>query len=430
MKAHFENLSDPKPSSAQNLMPLAITIFFQMLPATLVAPAIRPLFAQYHASNEGAMHAFMGINMLGAAIAAPLMSMWFIKGGSPRKILAVLTLSDALLLLAVACPISTTVVLFLRFLEGATHVGAATILLAQASTVSHRHSGGRIMGIAGAAIISAVALGNAIGGLTTTIDPRVPFWLGSVILASIGVASMMSNKRFGASQHSFKTSPFSVLKKRRALIVPICAAFIERFTVGCIIVTFSLFAHRAYEMSDRNIGLLFALLTFTFALSMYPIGHWSDRLARSLILVTGGAIYAVALALLGHVSPALLPIVMIAAGAASSMIYAPTLAYASELAVPEERTQVMALVNSAGCLGMLLGPMMAGILSVVLRTAEDPLRGYRGVFLFAALSVIVWLIASARWLVERLRQEQPQLECPWKKITAQTKPLAEKTSIN
>lgn len=50
---------------------LALLVLIQMLPATLVTPAIRPFFATWHGGHEGAMHAFMALNMLGGLLAAP-----------------------------------------------------------------------------------------------------------------------------------------------------------------------------------------------------------------------------------------------------------------------------------------------------------------------------------------------------------------------
>ena len=50
---------------------LIAAVFLQMLPATLLAPAIRPLFAELHGGAEGPMHAFMSLNMLGAILTTP-----------------------------------------------------------------------------------------------------------------------------------------------------------------------------------------------------------------------------------------------------------------------------------------------------------------------------------------------------------------------
>jgi hypothetical protein len=61
----------------------------------------------------------------------------------------------------------------------------------------------------------------------------------------------------------------------------------------------------------------------------------------------------------------------------------------------------MALINVAGCTGMLLGPMCAGIASAIGRHRVDAVFGYRLGFYLAAGSLVIWLVFSARWLVTR-----------------------------
>lgn len=55
---------------------------------------------------------------------------------------------------------------------------------------------------------------------------------------------------------------------------------------------------------------------------------------------------------------------------------------------------VMALFNGAGCIGMLLGPPVAGMTAAFAKTAEDPTRGYEAALLLAALSVTIWFFVS------------------------------------
>ena len=399
---------------------LIALIFLQMLPATLLTPAIRPLFALYHGGSEGAMHTFMAINMLGAAIAAPIIGVRLDRIRRVDLLLAVMVVVDAALLLSLAWPLPTAMVLTLRFLEGAAHVGAATVLLAEAAAIARARGAGRAMGMAGAAIIFAVALGSLIGGLAIRVDVRAPFWLGGAILFCVGLLAYRMHNSFAVVIERKEPMTLGFLKANRVLMVPILAAFIERFTVGCIIVTFALFAHHAHSLSDGTIGLLFAVLTFSFAISMYPVGRLTERVPRAYVLGGGSALYGVSLALLGFVPAALLPVVMIAAGISSSMLYAPTLSYATTLSDASLRARVMALINSAGCFGMLAGPMVAGMISAAARRLDDPLQGYRAVFLMAALSVVVWLLAARTWLLARLREEKPEALCPLKVIATPT----------
>ena len=110
---------------------LIAAVFLQMLPATLLAPAIRPLFAQVHQGAEGPMHAFMSLNMLGGILITPLIARLASSGGasSARWLMALAGL-DAILLAVVSLPLATPLVLVLRTVEGAAHLGAASLLLA------------------------------------------------------------------------------------------------------------------------------------------------------------------------------------------------------------------------------------------------------------------------------------------------------------
>ena len=127
---------------------LIAAVFLQMLPATLLAPAIRPLFAQVHAGAEGPMHAFMSLNMLGGILITPLIARLASSGSAASLGRWVMLLAglDALLLIAVSMPLATPLVLVLRTIEGAAHLGAASLLLARAAGYKPLVGAGRAMG--------------------------------------------------------------------------------------------------------------------------------------------------------------------------------------------------------------------------------------------------------------------------------------------
>jgi MFS family permease len=291
-------------------------------------------------------------------------------------------------------------------LEGAAHVGAATLLLAEAAALRGVIGDGRAMGLAGAGIMSAIALGSSLGGVAISVDSRAPFWLGSLISAGVAMTAWSGPGRVVPVARLVESRGFGSLRLYRTLLVPITAAFVERFTVGCIVVTFALFAHRVHGVTDGGVGYLFSLLTLPFALLVYPVGRLSERIPRAALLGTGAALYGASLMALGRVPTSGLPWTMLAAGSSSALLFAPTLCYAATLGGPDTRGRAMALVNAAGCLGMLLGPAAAGITCAAFRTPADPSRGYQAVFALAAASVAVWTLASAPWLLRRLREEQ------------------------
>ncbi len=389
---------------------LIAAVFLQMLPATLLAPAIRPLFAEFHGGAEGPMHAFMSLNMLGAILTTPLIARLVSSGGAKglARWLMVLAGLDAILLAVVSLPLGTALVLFLRTLEGAAHLGAATLLLARAAAFKPLVGAGRAMGLAGAAVMLAIAFGSGLGGLLVGVSPRLPFLVGAALSLTVAVAAPFLYASTLPVEHSEAAAKSRLRWRDPDVFGPLSAAFVERFTVGLIIVTFALFATKAHGLSDRSIGLLYSMLMLPFALLMYPASRLGDRMPRAALLGLGTLLYGLAITSLALVPKGGLPLSMVAAGIASSFMYGTVLCYAATLVPSESRGRMMALVNTAGALGMFLGPLFGGIMVAMGRNSADPLSAYRNVFFLAGAVCASWVVLQSPWLVARLGLEREE----------------------
>src|SRR5262249_15226989 len=272
--------------------------------------------------------------------------------------------ADALLLLVLPLPLPTAAVLALRTVEGGAHVGSATLLIAAMAARGSR--GGRSMGLAGAAIMAAVALRSALGGLLLQRDPRAPSRAASVLAAA---AAIYGPRRCGADPHPESRPPLrELLAVARTLAAPLGLAFAARFSIGCLIVTFALLVHARHGLDDSTVGLLFSSMLVPFAAATYPVARLGTRVPPAGILGGGAFLWAACLPALGWARTWALFPTMVAGGLASAFILAPILGYAA--AAPGGRAQAMALVNSASCLGMVLGPAAAGITIALLRRAH------------------------------------------------------------
>ena len=387
---------------------LIAAVFLQMLPATLLAPAIRPLFAQFHGGAEGPMHAFMSLNMLGAILTTPLIARLVSSGSAANSARWLMTLAglDAILLVVVSLPLATPLVLLLRTFEGAAHLGAATLLLARAAAYKPLGGAGRAMGMAGGAVMLAIAFGSGLGGVLVGEGPRLPFFVGATLSLIVALAAPFLYASTLPAEPTEAAKPRSLSLRDANVLGPLSAAFVERFTVGLIIVTFALFATKTHGLSDRSIGLLYSMLMLPFALLMYPASRLGDRMPRAALLGVGTLLYGAAITSLALAPKALLPVSMMAAGIASSFMYGTVLCYAATLVPAEMRGRMMALVNTAGALGMLLGPMCGGIMVATFRNQADPLSAYRNVFYLAGAVCMAWVIIQGPWLFKRLETER------------------------
>ncbi|MFO0571417.1 MAG: MFS transporter [Polyangiaceae bacterium] len=385
--------------------PITALVFVQMLPATLVVPAIRPLFALWHHGNEGAMHAFMGVNMLGAAVLAPALSRWKPALRAPLKTVALLSALDALTWLICLSPVSTPIVLGARALEGAAHVSATSLLMAEAARSGKLGRLSHVMGLVGAALLLAIAAGSAIGGLCVRWGPAVPFQIAAALSLVVAASSVFWQRTEPPRTGELAaTAPRPTWATLRALAGVISVAFVARFTVGCVVVSFALFAHKVHALGDGRVGALFACMTLPFALLIYPASRLGDRVPRAVLLGGSVLLHGAALALLGWVPAAALSLVMLLAGTASAGTFAVVLCYSAS-AEGVSRSGAMAWVNAAGCLGMISGTAAGGIASAVWRDLSDPGRGHRAAFLVAAGALALWWLLALPWLRARYRKE-------------------------
>jgi MFS family permease len=368
---------------------LPLFIFVQMLPVTLLIPTVRPLFAE-RGDSESVMHAFMSLNMLGAAIAAPLVGRFIDAGNLRRRAIFVLALADALLILSFSASLPAPLLLVFRFLEGAAHISVLTMLMAEAAARAREQNRPKLVGLAGAAIMGAVAFGSAIGAAILSFGPGAVLLTGGLLSLSI---ALLAPSQMGEHIPAPRSKFSELFQAGRDLWVSVGAAFVARFAIGCLVVTFALYAHHEHNLSDQEIGVLFSAMTITCFLATYPAARLSDRWSPACVLTLGAGLYAVSLALLVFVGAGQLFALMVAGGLGCAGIFSAALAHAAQRS-SAQRGMVMALFNGAGCIGMLLGPPIAGITAAFGKTADDPNRGYEAALLVAAISVAIWFFVS------------------------------------
>jgi AAHS family 3-hydroxyphenylpropionic acid transporter len=383
------------PSDARELTLVALLIFSAVLSGTLLIPAVRPFMAGIAPGSDGAAHAFVSLNLLGGMLGAPLLGWLADRSGARRSLLAALAALDGMLLLLCAARPPLAIVLVARGLQGAANMGALSLLLAG---LRGHGSGreGRTMGLAGSAMIAAVAVGAPLGALLLGRGEQAPIIAAGLLALAVAGGSLALSPPPAPVRAS--VSPWSLLGRPQLLRLPVLWIAVERFAVGCLVVTFSLHARDRLGLDGRAAGFLLSWFVVPFALAVYPLGRFGDRLGRAALVAGGFGAYGLGLIVLGRVPAALLPVLLLCLGLASAFIYAPSLCWAGALAPRGLRATAMALLNAAGGLGMLLGTALAGVLGAQLRRRGWGAGAHEVIFALAGLVQLVALAASARAL--------------------------------
>ncbi|PWC21514.1 MFS transporter [Brenneria nigrifluens] len=140
-------------------------------------------------------------------------------------------------------------------------------------------------------------------------------------------------------------------------------------------------------MTATQVGCALALLL------LVPLGDLVNR--RHLMLAQLGALTAALIAVALATTPLYLLAGMLAVGMLGTAMTQGLIAYAATAAAPQERGRVVGAAQGGVVIGLLLARVMAGIIA--------DLAGWRGVYLFSALLMLLLAVALWRALPHQAR---------------------------
>lgn len=395
----------PAPS-ARAFAALTLALFLTMLPVTMLVPVLKELVLDRFGEARAWAHAFMSINMIGAAIFAPLGGAIADRLGRRRPVLVLAALADALLLWSMPQADSLALLMALRFLEGGAHIVALTTIMAMAADWADPARRGRVMGLIGSALIFGTAVGAPLGGRLGQVQPALVFQAGATISLLVAVVAAAAFRAGPLRQRSRSLSEaFALLRSRPQLATVYALAFVDRLCVGVIVSSFVLYLGECCGLSPAQRGGLLASFLFPFAILCYPVGRLADHLGRVRLMLAGNIGFGLMFAAYGLLPTSWLLPAMLASGVLSALLFSPNLAICSDLAPPTQRASAYAGFNAAGSLGFFLGPVVgAAACQTASLVACDVPTGYRLAFICAGAAVVSCALLVARPL-SRLRLE-------------------------
>ena len=372
----------------------AILMFIAMLSLTLMAPCIKEFIIDRFGASNTEASMFFSLEMLAYVIFAVVWGSLSDKCGKRKPFIVFGFGGSAVLYFLMAQANTLSLLLILRFIQGAITVMAWSLVMTSALDCVHKTSYGKTMGVIGMAMMLGMASGAPIGGLLAEkYGVFFPMYFASFLflLGTLISATLIRDVRIENKPDTMLES-VKVLVEKRELAIPYVFSFVDRFTVAFFILAFPLYLFDAFGFSIAERGLYQALLLFPFILLQYPFGKLSDKIGRTLPLIIGSFFYGLEMCLVGFVGRTTLIALMLCCGVFAAMMFPSTIALVGDLSPRNKRGTAIGGFNVFGSLGFVAGFSAAGILS--------DMYGYCTSFILGGFSEMLVALVAIPFLVK------------------------------
>jgi MFS family permease len=369
----------------------SLAMFLALVPVTLLVPGLDELVVVRHGGSDSAAHAFMTVNLLAGMIAIPLLMRRLRRLGDLRRWLAALFLLDAIAFIGMSGAQSLTGLFAFRMLDGAVHLPAVTLLMVSANRDAGERRGASLGALA-SALMLGITVGSPLGGWLVH-SGRSVYDVGAAVFVVAALVSLMA-----PSMSAAPGAPrnYHWQWRRPEGWVPLGYAFLDRFSIGIFVSTFTLFLAREHQVDPAQRGWLVALFMLPFAALCYPVGRFAERVGWFPLLVGGNVAFGLVYGSYGITPLDLLPASMVLSGIASAFIFAPSLLLVSDLVRRGHGEGLFGVFQVAGSLGFLAGPMVGGML--VALTGGDGRPAYESIFAIVGIAELGLALASVALL--------------------------------
>jgi MFS transporter, DHA1 family, tetracycline resistance protein len=379
-------------------------VFIDLIGFGMIIP-ILPLYAQRFHATEWQIGILIASYSFMQFLGSPILGWLSDKYGRKPVLLCSLTGSAAGYILMAGA--TSLVMLFLaRILAGVAgaSVGTASAYIADITPPENRS---KRIGLIGAAFGIGFVLGPAIGGILSQWSVVAPFWFAA-ILSTLNAILMWivlpEPERYAARQQgplNLRQTFHQAGSWRLGIIIITYFIAIAGFAIVTVI--YPQVGQRRFELNQSQISYIFVMLGLIgAAIQGGGIGKLSKRFGDVGLAIAGFAIMSVSMLLMPFAGSLPFFLLLSAGLAVGNSLSQPTVnALASKGATAALQGRVLGVVQSAGSLGRVFGPILAGFL-----LAGDHARpnGQYGNSPFIAGGI---LIAIAFALATNLRRPEP-----------------------
>jgi MFS family permease len=235
-----------------------------------------------------------------------------------------------------------------------------------------------------------ITVGSPLGGWLVQKGGSAVYDAGAAVFVVAAIVSLLAPATSPATEA--RRNRYAWQWRRPESWVPLGYAFMDRFSIGIFVSTFTLFLAREHQVGPEGRGWLVALFMMPSAALCYPVGRLAERVGWFPLLVAGNVAFGIVYGAYGITPASLLPASMVLSGISSAFIFAPSLLLVSDLVRRGHGEGLFGIFQIAGSLGFLAGPMVGGVL--VALTGADGRPAYEQIFAAVGLAELGLALAS------------------------------------
>ncbi|HSZ26548.1 MAG TPA: MFS transporter [Chthoniobacterales bacterium] len=347
------------------LVSILSIVFIDLIGFGMIIP-ILPLYALRFQATEWQIGLLLASYSFMQFLASPVLG-WFSDRYGRKPVLLCSLIGSATGYILMADATSLAMLFLARILAGVAgaSVGTASAYIADITPPENRS---KRIGLIGAAFGIGFVLGPAIGGLLSQWSVIAPFWFAAVL--SILNAVLMWIVLPEPDRHAARQRGPVNLKQTfeeagswRLGIVTI-TYFIAIAGFAIVTVIYPQVSHRRFELNQSQISFIFVMFGLIgAAIQGGGIGRLVKRFGDVNLAIAGFAIMAISMMMMPLAGSVPLFLLFTAGLAVGNSLSQPTVnAIASKGASAALQGRVLGIVQSAGSLGRVFGPVLAGFL--------------------------------------------------------------------
>jgi MFS transporter, DHA1 family, tetracycline resistance protein len=338
-------------------------VFIDLIGFGMIIP-ILPLYAQRFQATEWQIGILLASYSFMQFLASPVLG-WLSDRYGRKPVLLCSLVGSAAGYLLMANAASLAILFAARILAGiaGASVGTASAYIADITPPEDRS---KRIGLIGAAFGIGFVLGPAIGGILSHFSVIAPFWFAailSVLNAILMWIVLPEPERHTARQKGPLMDTFEQAGSWRLGVITV-TYFIAIAGFAIVTVIYPQVSHRRFELNQSQISYIFVLMGLIgAAIQGGGIGRLAKRFGDASLAIIGFALMATSMMLMPFASSVPVFLLFSVGLAIGNSLSQPTVnAMASKGASAALQGRVLGVVQSAGSLGRVFGPVIAGFL--------------------------------------------------------------------